>query len=190
MFVALTNSNGPALGTQFLNGLGNEAAKSILINRGDVDKGCIELASDLDVEHPYLRSCLLHASACEYGITWAAWLQFLSPDMTTREILIGTGPISAQGFQFYLEHGEIVFDLWTESRKWSVRGPFMKQLHFWNNIAVVWDRQEQTMTVLVKIDFLSLIEPILKFSTQDFPHSRSSSCYVIAILTGVHVNYD
>ncbi|KAF7257702.1 hypothetical protein EG68_04970 [Paragonimus skrjabini miyazakii] len=75
-----------------------------------------------------------------------------------------TSPISAQGFQFYLEHGEIVFDLWTENRKWSVRARFMKQLHFWINIAVVWDQQEQTMTVLAKIDLLSLFEPLLTFS--------------------------
>ncbi|KAF7234799.1 hypothetical protein EG68_10025 [Paragonimus skrjabini miyazakii] len=98
MYVDLANKNGAALGTQFLQGLGSGATRSIPLNRGDVNAGCVNLANDLNKEHVYLKDCLLYASACEYGITWAVWLQFLSINMETKEILIGTGPISARGF--------------------------------------------------------------------------------------------
>ncbi|KAF7261613.1 hypothetical protein EG68_01047 [Paragonimus skrjabini miyazakii] len=91
MFVDLANKNGAALETQFLQGLGSGAARSILVNRGDVNAGCVNLANDLNMEHEYLKGCLLYAPACEYGITWAVWLQFLSLNMETKEILIGTG---------------------------------------------------------------------------------------------------
>ncbi|KAF5396326.1 hypothetical protein PHET_10804, partial [Paragonimus heterotremus] len=90
IFIALTSPNGMAEGTQYLTGLGNEAVMSVLLHRNDLNSGCIKVADTLTVEHPYLRSCLLSASSCEYGITWAIWLQFLSPEMKDKEVLFGT----------------------------------------------------------------------------------------------------
>ncbi|KAF5395276.1 hypothetical protein PHET_12468 [Paragonimus heterotremus] len=92
--VALTGKNGMAERTKLFSGLGNGAAISLLLHPEDVNAGCINSVENVTVEHPYLRSCLLSASSCEYGITWAIWLQFLSPEMKDKEVISGTGETS------------------------------------------------------------------------------------------------
>ncbi|KAF7257659.1 hypothetical protein EG68_05195 [Paragonimus skrjabini miyazakii] len=90
IFVALQSQNKPLEGTRFSKALGVDPERSIQLLPGDVNYGCIKLVDNLQQERYYYRQCLLSATNCDYGLSLAVWLQFLSPEVTNKEIIIAT----------------------------------------------------------------------------------------------------
>ncbi|VDP84279.1 unnamed protein product [Echinostoma caproni] len=58
-------------------------------------------------------------------------------------------PAGSQGFRLYLEAGQLAFQLRTETRSWTISAPFVKTLNHWINIAVVWGKGTETLTIYV-----------------------------------------
>ncbi|KAF8569307.1 hypothetical protein P879_02726 [Paragonimus westermani] len=149
IFVALQSKDKPQEGTRFLNALGIDPERSVQLTPGDVNEGCIKLVDSLQQERYYLRQCLLSATNCDYGLSLAVWLRFLSTEVASREIIIATGPENARGFQLFIENGELRFELWTNTLRWSIGAPYIKRLNQWTNIGVIWGKSTETLKLLV-----------------------------------------
>ncbi|KAA3680452.1 uncharacterized protein DEA37_0012429 [Paragonimus westermani] len=137
IFVALQSKDKPQEGTRFLKALGVDPERSVQLTPGDVNEGCIKLVDSLQQERYYLRQCLLSATNCDYGLSLAVWLRFLSTEVANKEIIIAT------------ENGELRFELWTNTLRWSIGAPYIKLLNQWTNIGVIWGKSTETLKLLV-----------------------------------------